>query len=282
MAAPLPFNEFVAALQSLSRPVREDAVMQQQITELVERLREIGPLTRESLGAFVQTYPDSVPILATCVGLTQEQFKNQLSHRLDTSGWVTLARTRPAELIAFLDGEFGLVTQLQAQLSRPWTFADVLVERFLWSRRTATSAVGRGRGVEDEVEAVIKRIGVPYAVRTRFVGRSGEDAPCDLAIPHGGAGAQIVVAMKGFNSTGSKLTDAVTEIARMAAVRAPRQYVFAVVDGIGWRNRKADLRRIHALWDSEDIDGLYTLSHLGSFEVALRNALQRLNIVADA
>jgi hypothetical protein len=42
--------------------------------------------------------------------------------------------------------------------------------------------------------------------------------------------AMIVFDMKSFNSTGSKLTDAVVEIEKMASLRAPKQYVYAVTD----------------------------------------------------
>jgi hypothetical protein len=281
MSAPIPFNEFISSLTNLTRPSREDPAMQAQAAELVEQLRAMGPPTRAGLEAFVAAHPDSVPLLATCAGLAQEQLKNQLSHYLGSAGWTTLARSRPAELIGLLDGEFGLVAKLTEQLARNWSFADVLLERHLWSRRTAAHAVGQGRRVEDYVEEVARRMGITYQLRTRFTGRNVA-APCDLAIPEGGPKARVVVAMKGFNSTGSKLSDAVREVEAMAQARAPSQYVFAVVDGIGWRNRQADLRRIHALWDRREIDGLYTLAHLDRFEADLRAAADRLGLLKDA
>ena len=119
---------------------------------------------------------------------------------------------------------------------------------------------------------------LPFAMRTRFVGARGQDAPCDLAVPTGGDQAQIVVAMKGFNSTGSKLTDAVREIEAMANVRLPTQFVFAVVDGIGWISRKKDLSRIYELWNSNTINGLYTLVHLERFQADLSRAAAVLSI----
>jgi hypothetical protein len=178
--------------------------------------------------------------------------------------------------------EFGLIARLAEQMRRSWTFEDVLLERYLWSQRGASGAIGRGRGVEDQVEAVVRRIGLPFRLRTRFVGRGGASAPCDLAAPEGGDAAQIVVAMKGFNSTGSKLTDAVREIEAMADVRRAQQYVFAVIDGIGWKNRQADLRRIHQLWVDRSIDGLYTLAHLERFEDDVRSAAARLEIASGS
>lgn len=76
----------------------------------------------------------------------------------------------------------------------------------------------------------------------------------------------IAVAAKGFDSTGSKLSDAVREIEEMADARTGGQIVMAVVDGIGWKGRMADLKRIWSLWNSGEIDGLYTLASLDQFK----------------
>lgn len=84
--------------------------------------------------------------------------------------------------------------------------------------------------------------------------------------------AEIAVAAKEFDSTGSKLTDAVREIEEMADVRLSRQFVIAVVDGIGWKSRQADLRRIFTLWENRQIDGMYTLATLGAFRADIEEA----------
>ena len=55
------------------------------------------------------------------------------------------------------------------------------------------------------------------------------------------------------------------EIEEMAEVRLPRQVVLAVIDGIGWKSRQSDLRRIHQLWADRQIDGMYTLATLDTF-----------------
>jgi hypothetical protein len=120
-----------------------------------------------------------------------------------TSGWVTLARTDPDRLIAVLDNEFELVTRVDEQLRRYWTFSDVQLERHLWSRKRAARAIGQGRSVEDEVERVVKGLGLYHTMRTQFVGRGNQTAPCDLAILDQQGQPQIVLGAKGFNSTGS-------------------------------------------------------------------------------
>jgi len=67
------------------------------------------------------------------------------------------------------------------------------------------------------------------------------------------------------------LTDAVREIEEMADVRLPRQMCLAVVDGIGWKSRVNDLRRIHKLYEDKRIDGLYTLNDLPQFRDDVRD-----------
>lgn len=277
MSAPISFPDVISSLADLGRVVRESPELHERIASIVAELRSIGDVSNKSLSAFVTRNPDAVPVLATVVGLSREMLKNQLRHRLGTSSWGKLARTDPDALIDMLNG-FGLAERLPEQMQRLWTFEDVLLERYLWSQRGASGAIGRGRSVEDQVEAVVRRLNLPMELRTRFRGRGDTSAPCDLAVPAGGEGAKIVVAMKGFNSTGSKLTDAVREIVTMAEVRLPSQFVFVVIDGIGWKSRQADLRRIYELWDRRSIDGLYTLAHLARFEADLHSAAVRVGI----
>jgi len=91
--------------------------------------------------------------------------------------------------------------------------------------------------------------------------------------------AVIAVAAKGFDSTGSKLTDAVREVEEMADVRQPSQYIMVVIDGIGWKSRINDLRRIYKLWASQQIDGMYTLASLGSFGHDLEHAARLRQLI---
>jgi hypothetical protein len=177
-----------------------------------------------------------------------------------------------------LDEHYDVVRLVDEQRVRIYDFGDVLVAR-AGTRRTASDAGATGRRVEDEIERVADDLGLPAATRTRFQGRNGRTAPCDLVIPGGGAGALIVVAAKGFDSTGSKLTDAVREIEEMAEKRLPTQFVMAAVDGIGWKSRINDLRRIYELRATNQIDGLYTLEGLGQFRHDLEAAATRLGLL---
>lgn len=176
-----------------------------------------------------------------------------------------------------LEEDFSLIVTLEAQLAREWTWADVLA-RVMSPRQHAGAWIQQGRDLEDAVEEKVKALALPYVPRTRFTGKAQQTAPADFAIPDG-ADALIAVAVKGFDSTGSKLTDATREIEQMVEVKTARQFVFAVVDGQGWVRRQGDLRRIHALWAKQLIDGLYTRGQLDAFGTALEQAAKRVDLL---
>lgn len=272
MSGAVSFESYLQTLGRLTAHIDPTAATPEadEIKQAAAELAELQLADPYTLTTWVETHPAHVPVLGLVVGLGQEKLKNALRDTFDTSGWVTLARERPADLVSWLDANYDLLRLLATQLDRQYDLGDVLVAR-AGSRVTATRAGQSGRKVEDEIEAIARDLELPYQTRTRFTGRNGRTAPCDLVVPDSSA-AQIVVAAKGFDSTGSKLTDAVREIEEMAEIRLPRQFVIAVIDGIGWKSRKADLRRIHALWESEQIDGMYTLATLDQFRHDLEEA----------
>lgn len=272
MSEAVPFDQYVTTLGRLTGHVDPTAASPaaDDIRDAARSLAQLDDHEPAALAEWITAHPKWVPVLGLAVGLSQEKLKNVMRDKFDTSGWVTLARERPDDVIDWLDVDFDLIRMVATQLDRNYEFGDVLVAR-AGPRVTATRAGESGRKVEDEIEAIASDLGLTYQTRTRFTGRNGRTAPCDLVVPDTD-NAAIVVAAKGFDSTGSKLTDAVREIEEMADVRLPRQFVIAVIDGIGWKSRKADLRRIHALWESQQIDGMYTLASLDKFREDLEDA----------
>jgi hypothetical protein len=264
------FEQYLASLGRLTAHIDPTSASPEvaEIKEAAVSLAGLDEVTTQSLADWVAEHPTWANVLGLAVGLSQEKFKNTLKHHFNTSGWITLSREHPADLVATLDREFDLVRLVTVQRARDYDFGDILAAR-AGTRRTATSAGASGRKVEDEIEAIARDLGLPYDTRARFTGRYGRTAPCDLAIPSA-QNAEIVVAAKGFDSTGSKLTDAVREIEEMADVRLGRQIVMAAIDGIGWKNRVADLRRIYVLWENQDIYGMYSLASLDRFREDLQ------------
>ncbi|MDX2972373.1 hypothetical protein [Kribbella solani] len=266
------FEEYLETLGRLTAHVDPTAATPHaaELKEAAASLEQISGITLDSLTRWAHDHPAWVTALGLAVGLSQEKLKNSLKDKFGTSSWNLLAKDQPRRLIEMMDQEFDLIRLVTVQRDKVYDFGDILVAR-AGTRATAVRAGASGRKVEDEIEAIAHDIGLVCETRTRFVGRNNRDAPCDLVIP-GAADAAIVVAAKGFDSTGSKLTDAVREIEEMADVRLPHQFVYAVIDGIGWKSRRRDLQRIHKLWESQQINGMYTLATLDQFRADVEDA----------
>jgi hypothetical protein len=272
------FDEYLATLSAVApAAIAEEPQALELCVQVTEALSALDDIDTASLAGLVASEPETLLVLAAVVGLSQERLKTWLQSNFETAGWITLGRQRPGDVVKAMDEQFDLLALLAAQSDRDWTWADVLA-RGMSSRQRAGSAIAQGRALEDEVEAVIEALGLGFKARTRFEGTGGGTAPADFAIPGGGAQALIAVAVKGFDSTGSKLTDASREIEEMAKVRKPTQFIFAIVDGHGWHRRTNDLRRIHALWENNEIDGLYNRASLGEFDSALQLAARRVGL----
>lgn len=250
----------------------------QDIVVRADQLTRGSQLDLDSLAAMLRADAGWLRVFGLAIGWSQERLRSELRAEYATTSAKTISG-RADEVVRFLDGH-GLLAALARDRGRTWTFGDALVERYA-TRSSANRAIGAGRALENAVEAIVVSAGLPFAMRTTFVGRT-DAAPCDLAIPGGGRDALIVCAVKGFDSTGSKLTDAAREVEAMAAVRRPTQYVFAIFDGIGWLRRQNDLRRVWALTESREIDGLFSLATLPAFATELQHAARRVGLVSDA
>jgi hypothetical protein len=272
----LSFQDFLDGLQRLREPLPSNRILDDDEQEAIKALEALPTIDAKSLARFIEKYPAGVPLLASCVGLSIEQLKGELKYRFDTAGWIVLSRKKADEVIAEFDAEFDLVETVRQQRAKNWNFTDVLIERRIWSQRKASSSLQTGRRLEDAVQKILQEFDTPFEMRTRFIGRGDRSAPCDFAVPEGGEKAQIVGAVKGFDSTGSKLTDAVREVEDMANVRKPTQFVYAIVDGLGWHRRKKDLSRIYRLRESGMIDGLYSISSINEFKSDFGDARKRL------
>lgn len=264
------FDDFRCQLTSLTPPV--DPIT---TTPQAERIRAaVASLPTHvdtaDLSAWVVQHPTEIPLLGLVVGINRERLIDLLRHRFGTGAWATLARTRPDELVTWMDAEFDLRASLSAQLNRNYSFADVLVER-AGSRPVA-------RRVDDAVEEVVAEIGVPHVARAEFVGRGGRTARAELVAPTA-EDPRIVIAAKGLDHASIRVAQAVFEIRALASARQPSQRVLVVIDGLGWQLRTGALRRVYQHWADGRIDGLYTLSDLGAFRTDLAAHARELGLI---
>ena len=169
--------------------------------------------------------------------------------------------------------DLGVTQRISEQMNHKWEIEDVLIERYKMSRGRAVAGQRRGRSLENDVEAVLKEIGAPFQRGVTFMGQKGITAKCDFAIPtkqH----PKIIVESKGFEATGSKLTDFLGDVLKIGQAKEYHTYFFIVTDGRGWHNRQSDLRKIVDYHQDGLVDMIYTRARLSQLRDDVRHILE--------
>ena len=85
---------------------------------------------------------------------------------------------------------------------------------------------------------------------------------------------QIIIEVKGYEATGSKLTDVLGDILKILKAKDPETHFFLVTDGIGWYRRLSDLRHIVAYHHSGEIEMIYTRKTLLNLKDRIRQIIK--------
>ncbi|WP_265593056.1 DpnII family type II restriction endonuclease [Verrucomicrobium sp. BvORR034] len=183
----------------------------------------------------------------------------------------------PAYLKAL--NQMGLSDMMSMAVHQPLHWSDVLVERLKGGRGSAIKGQTRGRGMEDYVEGIVRSIfsDKKVAVRGRFTGAKGQSTEkADFAIPSL-VDPLILIEVKAYGATGSKQTDVIGDIARIVGEKRPDTVLLLVTDGITWKQRPNDLRKLVELQNEGRIQRIYTKS----MEEELKNDLESLRLEND-
>jgi hypothetical protein len=203
------------------------------------------------------------------LGLSDDQFGGALRDALGAGGYgIKRYRAEPAVYLAALV-ELGLLEAMVAETTRPLHWTDTVVERLRSGRGSAISGQRRGRNVEDFVEEVVKKVFDTYQTRVSFTGNRGITAKCDIAIPSKEL-PRIIIEAKGYGATGSKMTDISGDIGKIIEAKRPDTVFLFFTDGITWKQRMNDLRKIVALQNDGHITRVYTYAMAERFEADLR------------
>jgi hypothetical protein len=236
------------------------------IPPCLERLRErVQPLTAGDLEQEFRANPVFLDVCRLFIGRAQEPVAHEICAHLGLSSghWSDLkkaARRDPARMAAVMVS-LELPGLIADQLNRVWRAEDLLVERYQLTRGRAMSGQARGRSLENDVDRVLAELGIATEKRKTFTGREGKQAKCDFAIPSKNH-PKIVIEAKGFEATGSKLTDFLGDVLKISEAKAYHMYFFVVTDGRGWHNRESDLKRLISFHHDGLIDMIYTRARL--------------------
>ena len=156
--------------------------------------------------------------------------------------------------------KMGLADNMTEAVNRPRQWFDTLTERLKGGRGSATKGQARGRDMENFVERIVRSVFGPeqVAIRCRFTGATGlSTEKADFAIPSA-LDPGILIEVKAYGATGSKQTDVLGDIARIVEQKRHDTVFILVTDGITWKQRSNDLRKLVALQNEGKIMRIYT------------------------
>lgn len=270
-------DDIVASLRPLTVEWKDDVA-----ARVIEKLEALPVKATYSEADVVELldahFDDGLLICRLFLGLSADSFRGALADALGEKGsGVTRYRTDRA---AFLEGLLGLgiLEAMAAEANRPARWSDVLVERLRSGRGSAISGQRRGRGVEEFSEAVVRKVfGKNFAVRCNFTGARGRAAKCDIAIPSK-AMPRILIESKGYGATGSKQTDIIGDIEKIIAAKRADTALLFFTDGVTWKQRRSDLKKIVEYQNNGDITRIYTYAMADQFEADLRQLKQEFGL----
>ncbi|HEY2133840.1 MAG TPA: DpnII family type II restriction endonuclease [Acetobacteraceae bacterium] len=233
----------------------------------VRRILENGETARKLTS---KDFEDGLLIIRLFLGLSRDQFSGVLADALGPGGsGLKRYQKDPAFFLARLT-DLGLLDAMVAEATRQLHWSDTLVERLRSGRGSAISGQKRGRGAEDFAEEVIRKVFADrFEPRVTFTGREGRRAKCDFAIPSKDS-PRILIESKGYGATGSKMTDVVGDIEKIISAKRADSTFLLFTDGLTWKQRQSDLRKIVHYQNIGDIARVYTHAMADQFEADLR------------
>lgn len=235
--------------------------------------------TTEDVKALLdEDFDDGMLMCRLFLGLSKDQFVASLKDVRQAHGiGVKAYRTDPDAFVEALLS-IGLLEAMAEEVNRKPHWTDVLIERLRSGRGSAISGQRRGRSVEDFAEAIVTKVfGKNFQARCTFRGARGQEAKCDFAIPSKSA-ARILIESKGYGATGSKMTDILGDIRTIIAAKRPDTAFLFFTDGLTWKQRKSDLRKIVEFQNNGDITRIYTYAMADQFEADLRQLRQEYGL----
>lgn len=215
-------------------------------------------------------FDDGILVCRLFLGMSKDQFISVLRGiRHDRGIGVKSYR---ADRTSFVDDllSSGLLEAMAEEANRKAHWSNVLIERLRSGRGSAIAGQKRGRGVEDFAEEIVRKVfEANFQVRCSFAGPRGQVAKCDFAIPSKSS-ARILIEAKGYGATGSKMSDILGDLHTIISRKRPDTALLFFTDGLTWKQRKSDLRKIVELQNSGDITRIYTSAMAHQFEGDLR------------
>lgn len=247
------FEEIISNLSRIESAWKDDHA--QSVMDLLDGIEEKDSYTTNDLREILDRDSEAG---MTLVRLFLDLSKDELTGALrDVEAGAY--RKDPERFLQGL-GDLGALEKMREAVGAPVTWRDILVERLKTGRGSAIKAQARGRFLEDKTEEIVQAVfGIGhYDARCRFVGANGqEDEKADFAIPSR-EDPRILIEVKAYGATGSKQTDILGDMERIIGKKRHDTTLLFITDGVTWKLRTNDLRKLIEIQNKGEIARIYT------------------------
>lgn len=253
------FEEIISKLSVIQAEWKDD--LAKSVMEILESIPEKPSYTAADLRDVLERdFEAGLTLVRLFLDLSKDELVGALRDAMGDKGiGVKSYRADPGAFLESLTG-LGALTRMQEVVGAPVTWRDLLVERLKTGRGSAIKAQTRGRFLEDKTAEVVREVfGIGnYDVGCRFLGATGQsDEKTDFAIPSK-EDARILIEVKAYGATGSKQTDILGDMKRITDEKRHDTTLLFVTDGITWKARANDLRKLVDLQNQGKITRIYT------------------------
>ena len=255
------FQKIVARLSSIEIDWKDD--LSEEVINILKSMPRKHSYTYSDVTEILSSnFKPGITVVRLFLDLSKDEFKRQLRDALEgASIGITTFKNDPGAYVKALE-KLSLLTHMNAAVRKPVDWKDVLIERLKSGRGSAIKGQKRGKKLEDFTERSVKRIFGPqnYDVRCRFVGESGGSTEkADFAIPSK-EDPRILIEVKAYGATGSKLTDVLGDITRIVNEKRHDTDLLLVTDGKTWEQRANDLKKLIEMQNRGRIARIYTMA----------------------
>jgi hypothetical protein len=245
-------------------------------SKIIATLSEISrqkSFDRDSLRAMLdKDFDNALTIFRLFLDLSKDRLETVLPAALgEGAAGVKRYKADPEKFLSALEG-LGVPGAMDELANRKLHWTDLLVERLKGGRGRAIRGQRGGRSLEDFVEDVVRRVFSDggFDSRCSFVGKDGiSTAKADFAIPSK-KDPRIVIESKGYAATGSKQTDVIGDLQKIISAKRNDSTLLLVTDGLTWRRRMNDLRKIVKMQNRGELVRIYTRAMVEQMETDLR------------
>jgi hypothetical protein len=271
-------DDVVASLSPLSVDWMDDVAASAiaKLSTLPKKAKYYRDDLKELLGA---DFEEGLLCARLFLALSKDSMETELRSLLGPGGIGSKRYNNNPDV--FLDAleSLGLLEAMATTINYEPVWSDVLVERLRSGRGSAIQGQRRGRGLEDFAEALVREIfgDSGYETRCTFTGADGSTAKCDVVIPDRNR-PRIVIESKAYGATGSKMTDIIGDLDAIIAAKRHDTPLLFLTDGLTWKARMSDLRKIVQRQNQGKITRIYTTKMREQFLADLQTLKTELGI----